>query len=242
VTALWDIDPQLYDPLPDIFSERLRHAEAEYIVTPATYRDAEGAMLKTLVRSTSLAESRTEICGPENSFAPIDSKPASAPVLRPSELGFAFVSGRLTCTFGVPGTIEFSEAAFNRPQLLKGWGRFDPQGTWSTGKRASLRIRFKEPMSGRVLLRFFGYGYALAEHPEQTAIVAVKGTKVGRWTVHFPDVRFDQTLAVDLGSQATRTLTLDFALPDAVSPQSVAGSSDARLLGIHLEKILLSRP
>lgn len=97
VLPLWRALPHAYDPLPDVFAERLAGQELFTIETPVVLRDADGVLLRVLSRHTDLAEIAAEVCGAGLALLPTDDRSSSAPRTRPTELGFTYLTGRLRC-------------------------------------------------------------------------------------------------------------------------------------------------
>lgn len=121
--------------------------------------------------------------------------------------------------------------------LASGWSMPESWGVWSVGTHAQLQIDPRQlPLrKGGLVLSFEARAFLTSNHPRQRVRVTVNGVEAGHYTAVYPDghLRIDVPLPRDLLTQAGR-VTIDFDLPDAVSPKAVGMNNDARVLGIGL--------
>ena len=97
VVPLWRALPHVYDPLPDVFAERLSGREVWAIEAPVVLRDADGVILRVLGRGTRRREIGPEVCGEGGALVPADARRSSAAKTRSTELGYTYLTGRLRC-------------------------------------------------------------------------------------------------------------------------------------------------
>lgn len=98
VVPLWRTLPHAYDPLPDVFAERLAGREMFEIETPAVLRDTDGVILRVLARGADLAAIGSQVCGDGLALEPVDGRSSSAARAHATELGYVYLTGRLRCT------------------------------------------------------------------------------------------------------------------------------------------------
>ena len=75
--------------------------------------------------------------------------------------------------------------------------------------------------------------------PKQTIHVLANRNKVGEWTT---TERKTQTMQATIPKELvdSRGITIDFDLPDAISPRSIGGGTDVRRLAVAMVKVRLN--
>lgn len=135
VEHVWNFSPRLYNPLPDIFFERLVGDEVS-IETPAVLKGSDGEMIRVLDRIGRIEKVAEHVCGVGGAFAASDGRDSSEPHIRMAERGFWYVTGRLYCGYTAPVSLSPSTGAEKRPTLLQGW--YAPE-EWGFGAVARMQ-------------------------------------------------------------------------------------------------------
>ena len=117
-----------------------------------------------------------------------------------------------------------------------GWSYADALGTWTAGHRAMLILPVRD-WTAPATLTVQAAAFVPPPFTHQTVIVSQAGRPVATWQAGAEPASF--TAPLQLGAPFT---TVTFELPDAVSPQSAAGSLDTRLLGISLQTLRVTAP
>ena len=131
-----------------------------------------------------------------------------------------------TLTFGREGSV-FSF-------LEDGWASPSAGMTWSTGKRATLRLQTESPPSSVLLEALFKPFLAPGRLDLQRVQVYLNGDMLGVWqasTNSFETYR----LEIDAGSfPPGEPFTLEFRTPDSASPAALGAGADQRVLGLAM--------
>ena len=116
--------------------------------------------------------------------------------------------------------------------LARGWSEEEPWGVWTVGQRAQLSLPVfagEYPSGARIELQLTGFAPL---EPQQVTVV----------TPEVPPTQLrlgsqPQTVTIEVPSSALsafKPLTIDFQIPNPVSPRSLGMSQDSRLLGVGL--------
>lgn len=239
VVPIWNHFPHFYHPLPDIYFERLNGYEGN-ISTPAILTGENGELIRILSRQPSIDLVGEEVCGPQGALMPADFRSNSLPKISNTELGFIYVTGRLVCSSRLPMVFSTAAGSVRRPKMNHGWSHAEQWGTWSSGTQATLQLNFQPPESGKVVMTIIGHAFVNEVHPEQKMILLIDGQQVDAWTVRHPVIKIERKIVIDsqrLNLQGR--LSLDFRLPNAVSPSTLGLSGDSRKIALGLSEIRL---
>jgi hypothetical protein len=153
---------------------------------------------------------------------------------------------RLDRTKFAAGTIvDFGSGGMGNDWLETGWSHLEPWGIWGIGHSAKLRINpqalaVDAPISG---LKFQLKAFVSPQHPEQQVRVMLDGEEVQKLHFRYPD-ETDLPAELLLSAarlQGLRPISVEFVMPQAVSPQSVGLSDDPRVIGVGLKSVELVR-
>lgn len=130
--------------------------------------------------------------------------------------------------------ISFANDWLDRSKyILSGWGERESWGgIWSTQNRATIKLPI--PENGAKSIKLSINAYVNAAHPKQELIIFVNGQQKGKVFLN----KFEgNEIYVPLTSvnNVHMPITIDFELPDAVSPKSLNLGNDDRKLGIGLK-------
>jgi len=122
------------------------------------------------------------------------------------------------------------------PSMLSGFSVVDESGTWTEGHDASFKCELPpsgtfKPTQVEIVTSAFVYGAR-----QQRVTVSSNATSATQ-TVKFMRAGDVQTITLRLPESNSGWLTLDFALPDAISPKEVGMSIDDRRLGLLVRAI-----
>jgi hypothetical protein len=117
--------------------------------------------------------------------------------------------------------------------IISGWGeRENWGGIWSTQNRATIKLPV--PEIGAKIITFNVNAFVNTVHSTQEVLVFINGQKQGRAILN----KFEgNELSIPLPQLTNKDLpiTIDFELPDAVSPKMLNLGNDDRKLGIGLK-------
>ncbi len=145
----------------------------------------------------------------------------------------------LTYRLGTP--IGFDQQGNSQDYTLEGFSVPEPWGTWTDGNLAKLAFRVAGEVHSDLTLAIANYAYVHARHPMQQAEVVVNGQSIGKlgYMQYAVETRL---LTVPKAAAAARggEITIEFRLPDAVSPSELGEPADARRLALGLIWAMLS--
>lgn len=138
-------------------------------------------------------------------------------------------------------TVSFANGGAGVRWLGSGWSHPERWGTWSDGRRAVMSIETRDlPQTGNGLLMDVAANvYVNAKHPVQHVVVLVGGNVTGRYVVRYPSTLL--SMRIPLGCSDERAqggpggrIVVEFAFPDAISPNDIGLSGDTRILALGL--------
>ena len=156
--------------------------------------------------------------------------------------GLSPVPGRLLMRRNRPDMSLAVGAPGFQAALLSGWSKPEPNGVWSDGPRAVLRLpRPDVPAGGSVTVAVEAMGYAPPGRAAQRAFVSISGRRLAEWRLDADGYRTLQVSAPAALLAPGAPLDVVIDLPDALSPNDVLpGSGDPRRLGVGIRRITLA--
>lgn len=145
--------------------------------------------------------------------------------------------GRHACELGERLTFGLSGTA--NDALSMGWSTLEQHGVWTTGRKASLRMRFSKSFGSDVVIRLKKYCCYINDlNPQATILFRVTENLVGRLTTreywsYAPHDIFVSRGAIDEAG----CLDLELELLNPMSPHSAGQGEDDRLLGLCLQEV-----
>jgi GT2 family glycosyltransferase len=131
--------------------------------------------------------------------------------------------------------LGFQPNATGSALLDSGWSAPEAWGAWSNGRESRLRLPLAaDGRKWRIVFQMLAY--ANADHAQRVRVM-LAGDELARWAFK-SNTTYDRELSV-LAQENHPLLT--FLFPDAVSPQQLGESRDARTLAIGLIKITISQ-
>ncbi|MGE0226832.1 MAG: polysaccharide pyruvyl transferase family protein, partial [Acetobacteraceae bacterium] len=122
--------------------------------------------------------------------------------------------------------------------LESGWSSRESHGVWSDGERAHVELFVGEHPGADLVVELGLQGYVPRPDLPRRVIVSDDGGVLGAFEiVHARPVTFRFPLARARVTEGSLRLT--FAIPEPLSPASVAGTSDTRRLGVALTSFRL---
>ena len=247
VEPIWNHIPHFYNPDPEIFFERLVGRESA-IKTPAVLKGRDGQMIRVLTQKRLLKEVAEEVCGSGSDFVQFDDRPSSQPKMIETEGGYSYVVGRFDCevmrpvTILLPATISFAAGSTVAPKMSAGWSSTEAWGTWTNGDRATLRF-YVEPQGARkISLKIVGQAFVSQRYSQQRIELVIANRVADSWVTKYPDAGIERVVLIDSDELIdSNKLSMEFRLPDAVSPAKLGLSGDARRLGLGLKEIRIER-
>jgi hypothetical protein len=237
VEPLWNINPHIYNPHPEIFAERISQREPSSPM-PIYIKSHEGAYLKILSTHNTISEVEKEICGDNNVLSPIDSRKTSQPKFTALEHGRShYLSGRLQCTPAIITSILPSNSS--QLTLLTGWSNIEEWGVWSDGNNASFRINLDSQNQGKAIVRIKGISFLNKHHQSGKVILSINGDYVNEYELSYTDFDNMAEISVELDISSLNKAVFTLELPDAISPKTLNISEDNRKLAFGLKEVVV---
>ena len=136
--------------------------------------------------------------------------------------------------------IRFGRNGNAGPFMGRGWSKTAQENfCWTSGHLASLHIPVPVPENDLFLEAVLRPFVREGRVPKQTIHVLANRNKVGEWTT---TERKTQTMQATIPKELvdSRGITIDFDLPDAISPRSIGGGTDVRRLAVAMVKVRLN--
>jgi hypothetical protein len=209
--------PALANPDPEIFIERLLHAEVPPDDRAYVLRDDSGVVRKILYRTTS-ATAQVQLCGPGHALLPSASEADAG-------RGWRYLNGAVRCA--MPRRLDAAQITAAREGLLGGgWSANEPNGVWSIGKESRITISVTGPTAALTLR---GHYF----DPLQQTRVTVNGIDFG-WQQLEPGHTFmvEEALRRHPG---TLDIELEHRQPRQPGPQD----ADQRTISFFIQEIVL---
>lgn len=233
ISKIWNINPHMYNPIPEIFYERLYNQESVF-KDPTIYTNQEGQILKLLTKDPTLATQM--LCGQDSILVPADDRSTSQIRQTESESSFTYVSGRIIC-----GIKKYPLSIKNFNQIAmphKGWSSIEKWGVWTNRTNAEFTINAKPTHENKKLIvTIIGSAYVNSDHPKQIISIENKSKRLELIaTKEEPNVSF----SFEINSTNLNSEVFKIELPDAKSPAELGQSPDTRKLGFGLTEIRIS--
>jgi len=224
--------PTLYNPLHSTFNSRTSHVDGGYdFRTPVIYTGSDGYVRKVLATKDDAEKLKTALLSNEKQdwldrqIEKLDSEPGYISI--PARYRVAYCSSYM---LGTP--LYFNAESYNVDKYVaSGLSGREDWGTWTDGKEFTMRL-----VTGSTDAQLRCYLEAGVFNGSQRYEVYVNDQKVtegifagGSLEFNFPN------------PGRNKRIEMRIELPDAVSPNQVDGSSDYRVLGIGLQKMMFTR-
>ncbi|WP_165092407.1 hypothetical protein [Caballeronia sp. SBC2] len=131
---------------------------------------------------------------------------------------------------------DFTKAGAVNPSMLTGFSEAEEGGTWTESRNASFKCEWPSSAGFKathvdIVTSAFIYG-----DRQQRAMVSSNAAGASE-TTKFAHPGEVQTITLPLVESRPGLLTIDFALPDAISPKEAGMSVDGRQLGLQIKAI-----
>jgi hypothetical protein len=248
--------PDLYNPEPEIFAERVLGTEViegeevfQPKYAPFVYRK-DGEILKVLLAKSSLAsETIKKICGHKGQpiFTQTGQKVDLSKV-KFNRLGhrqkdgreWGYLSQSIYCSYTLPITINFASSGNASPFVGQGWSL--PE-SWGRRTDATVAEIFIPPIQGEkkdIILTAIVNGFVNEQHPQQNVDIVINNKFIERWTFNHKDEISERKIKISSELINAKFPTkITFKLQSAISPAQLNLSSDGRSLGMGLQKVRL---
>ncbi len=229
--------PWLYNPEPDIFAERIAHAEGRPSY-PVAYISRNGRLTKILTTQDGWLRLAAD---PDFHIADPGFHARQLAKFTPKHpLRYINITrGRITWapTLVLRDRIDFATLCKDIPGL----GKTAPRGRWTTHKRVTFALRLDGTPSGSdPALRFDVTPHLSPSHPDQTVEIRANDHPLPPWTFRDGHPAPDTTLRIPRTLLADGALLiLNFRIADPHSPRDLGLGSDTQKLGIAINTIEL---
>lgn len=125
-----------------------------------------------------------------------------------------------------------------------GWYSPEDWGVWSKGKLARLNIDARQlPDINGLVLQLDANVFVTPSHPQQRVKVSVDGQLVAEYRVVYPATTLTMNIPIDQTQiESGQRIPIDFALPDAISPEAVGAGADTRVVALGLVSLRIEAP
>lgn len=131
------------------------------------------------------------------------------------------------------GDFDFSSNGFIDRSIISGFSGSEDHGRWTDSKNAKFTCTIKEKMPTKVKIHATPFLYG--SHNIQRLVVTIKSS-VNEYILSNTSGWRNIEIALP-ASKAGEKMTIDFHMPDAISPKQLGLSEDNRLLGIGIKSI-----
>lgn len=238
--AVLNYAPQLYNPLPSTFHSRTDHLDGAYAIPePVIYSVEDGSVRKVLVPPGMLEQCIQKLSIPESGREAFERQCAKVKSAdRYYYLNFTAGANIRYCEqYEIGSEIHFDGTAQDAHKyFINGFSKTETDFAWTAETQAKLQLITTEEPDDDLILRINLRRLFMTPH----RMVVLCGDTV----------LFDQEIAE--GSESLtilipqhfiqgRFLSVDFQFPDAVSPEKLGLSSDARELAFGITSFSLER-
>ncbi|MEA2784018.1 MAG: hypothetical protein QOF71_122 [Candidatus Eremiobacteraeota bacterium] len=133
---------------------------------------------------------------------------------------------------------EPAPLGMNRPgaiEYVSGFGEPEEWGVWTVADRALMVLR--TDVSGPIDLALEIDAFLAPEHPTLHATVHANGALVASWTFTYPRTAVWQAFRMDAPASGAGLVIIEFTLSTPRAPSEIGLSSDARRLGLKLQRL-----
>jgi hypothetical protein len=133
--------------------------------------------------------------------------------------------------------LDFTWKGWSALYADHGWYQADPDGTWTVGPVAVLRLPLAQPSSGGLRVTMDVKPFLLPQLPIRTIHVRLGATEVATWSFKLGEEY--QTMEIDLppGAAANGELVLTFEIENSISSYALGLSPDWRPLGLSVRSL-----
>lgn len=123
--------------------------------------------------------------------------------------------------------------------FVHGWSIAEPEGRWTVGNFAIIAWRIDGARRGPLVLHVAGYSVANARQRKVGVVLFANGVKLASWQFKFrgPAPLPARCIIPEHAITGRSVLALTFEITEPLTPRKHSASSDARRLGLLLQKI-----
>jgi hypothetical protein len=138
-------------------------------------------------------------------------------------------------------TLDMTDEASSAQYLPTGWSASEPDGRWTVGPVARVSIPLPSGHAPSIHVSMDFLAFVNKQHPQQRINVRIGDQNIAQWTIDKAErqVRTFDIPVAHLGANE-QSLTVDFELPDAASPEELAISADTRKLAIKVKSLKIT--
>lgn len=123
----------------------------------------------------------------------------------------------------------------------EGWARPEPQGTWTDGEMATLRLGIRAQLKSDLTLRITAAPFLTPAQSRQKVHATVNGVELGVWNMAAPAMQDWQVVIPEAIAFRTGDLDIVFGIETPVSPATAGLGADTRRLGISLAALVVDK-
>jgi hypothetical protein len=138
--------------------------------------------------------------------------------------------------------VSFAEGSGGERFLGEGWSAPEPTGVWTIGEKATILLQLPKDIRTNLDVILRGHAYVSAEHPEVEIVFSACGERLGaRVFGHGMKRRFLRLPLAGALRDAQGRIAVDIDVDRPASPEELGTGSDPRLLGFHLQWLVVCR-
>jgi hypothetical protein len=151
-------------------------------------------------------------------------------------------SGEVDRSLDVHQPVSFVEGSGAERYLETGWSALEPTGVWTIGATARFTVQLPEDVDTDLELILGGHAYVSEEHPEVEIVFRARCGRLGMRRVrHGMKNRVFRLPLEGALRNAEGRLVVDVDVHSPARPADLGAGGDPRLLGFHLEWLMIGR-
>ena len=227
-----DVAPGLYNPLHSVFNSRTLSLDGGYDYnTPVIYYNGDRYIRKILAVKDDLKKLQELCAGSDDDMKWFESQVCALS----DKKSYVSIPKKYKISYAPkyePGEyVLFYSDSYNADKYVSGLSYKEDGFTWTDGKKVKVQCKINNPakiIHGHIDLRMV--------NEEQSVTILAGGVEVYQNTIrNGMDIDFDFELP-----ENGHLADIEIQLPDAASPYSRGGSSDKRVLGLAIERMIFS--
>jgi hypothetical protein len=133
--------------------------------------------------------------------------------------------------------LDFTAKGWSALYADHGWYAADPNGTWTVGPEAVLRLPLTQPLTGWLRVTMDVTAFLIPQLPARTVHVWVGATEVATWTFRLGEDHQTEEIDLPPGAAATGAIVLTFEIENSISQYALGLSPDWRPLGMAVSSL-----
>jgi hypothetical protein len=135
--------------------------------------------------------------------------------------------------------LDFTSKGWSALYADHGWYQADPDGTWTVGPVAVVRLPLAQPSAGGLRITMEAKPYLPPQLTSRAVHVRVGSAEIAIWTFAVGDEYQTKVVALPPGAAANSEIVLTFEIENSVLPLSLGRVQDWRPLGMSVRSLIV---